>query len=317
MIRVSIGKKRSKSSWKSMSDVFYNDMDPYVCKWIENLIAKGHLPKGDVQCKTIQELKPDELREYRQVHLFVGIGGWPLALKLAGWPEERLVWTGSCPCPPFSSSGPNFTCPKCEATSPVPCPRRVGFFICWYCENSWFADARHLWPEMWALIAELRPPTVFGEQVASADGRVWLSGVQASLEILGFDFAAADLCAAGVSAPHIRQRIFWLANSSGLRRQDALPDRSQNAQVRERQRIHRPQMVLEQIGDSEPWRSCRALHCDDGKRRRIPSAESGIFPLAYGLSQRVGRLRAYGNAIVPQVAAEFVKSFLESDYNVK
>lgn len=45
----------------------------------------------------------------------------------------------------------------------------------------------------------------------------------------------------------------------------------------------------------------------DGKIRPV---EPGTFPLAYGVPARVGRLRGYGNAIVPQVAAEFVKAFL-------
>ncbi|NJO84750.1 MAG: DNA cytosine methyltransferase, partial [Blastochloris sp.] len=34
-----------------------------------------------------------------------GIGGWPLALRWAGWPDNRPVWTGSCPCQPFSTAG--------------------------------------------------------------------------------------------------------------------------------------------------------------------------------------------------------------------
>src|SRR5690606_21113235 len=52
-----------------------------------------------------------------------------------------------------------------------------------------------------------------------------------------------------------------------------------------------------------------AVECSDGWRR--VSAQSDSFPLAHGVSNRARKLRGYGNAIVPQVAAEFVKAFLE------
>lgn len=57
------------------------------------------------------------------------------------------------------------------------------------------------------------------------------------------------------------------------------------------------------------WSGADWLGCRDGKFRPV---ESGTFPLANGVSARVGRLRGYGNAIVPQVAAEFVKAFMGS-----
>ena len=68
------------------------------------------------------------------------------------------------------------------------------------------------------LIAESGPAVVFGEQVASKDGRQWLAGVRADLETLGYGVGAADLCAAGVGAPHIRQRLFWVADAGDAER---------------------------------------------------------------------------------------------------
>ena len=56
------------------------------------------------------------------------------------------------------------------------------------------------------------------------------------------------------------------------------------------------------------WSDCEWVQCSDGKSRPI---EPGTFPLAHGLSGRVGRLRAYGNAIVPQVAAEVIRAFMD------
>ena len=59
------------------------------------------------------------------------------------------------------------------------------------------------------------------------------------------------------------------------------------------------------------WSDYRIIHCRDGKARRIP-IESALFPLADGLPNRVGLLRGAGNAIVPQVAAEFIQAFEEA-----
>ena len=85
--------------------VYYNDNDPFAAHWLQNLVSAGLLPAGDVDDRSIMEVTPDDLRRYAQCHFFAGIGGWPYALELAGWPSNRPVWTGSCPCQPFSSAG--------------------------------------------------------------------------------------------------------------------------------------------------------------------------------------------------------------------
>src|SRR5574343_955089 len=161
--------------------IFYNDFDKNSTAWLSELISAGQLEKGSVDGRSISEILPGDLDGFRQAHFFAGIGGWPLALRLAGWPDEWEVWTGSCPCQPFS----------CAVKQKGVC------------------DERHLWPEFLRLISECRPPVVFGEQVASRLGREWLAGVCSDLEALGYAVGAADLCAAGVGAPHIRQRLFW------------------------------------------------------------------------------------------------------------
>jgi site-specific DNA-cytosine methylase len=163
--------------------VYYNEFDPNAAAWLRELIRQGHLPDGDVDERDIRDVRPDELRAYTQCHFFTGIGGWSLALRLAGWPVERPVWTGSCPCQPFSAAG-----------------ARGGV-----------SDERHLWPHWHHLIRECRPPEVFGEQVASKDGLGWLDLVSADMEGEGYAVGAADLCAAGIGAPHIRQRLWFYA----------------------------------------------------------------------------------------------------------
>ena len=249
---------------------YYNDYDTKTAAWLRELIRADLIPDGDVDERSITEVAPRDLRGYTQCHFFAGIGGWSLALQLAGWPSDRPVWTGSCPCQPFSVAG------KGRGT----------------------ADERHLWPVFAELIQARKPPTVFGEQVASKAGRDWLSGVFADLEGMGYQRAGADLCAAGVGAPHIRQRLFWVADA------DCQRCDGEHSLLRQNEPRWNQRSVFEIA-----W-SGQTIQCRDGKIRRIPS-EPALFPLADGIPGRVGLLRGAGNAIVPQVAAEFVSAFLE------
>jgi DNA (cytosine-5)-methyltransferase 1 len=321
---------------------YYNEWDEYAAQWLRNLIARNLIAPGEVDTRSIVEVQPDDLLGFGQRHFFAGIGGWSLAARLAGIPDDEPIWTGSCPCQPFSAAG-----------------KRRGN-----------ADERHLWPEFRRLIAECEPAVVFGEQVASKDGRVWLAGVRADLEALGYAVGAADLCAAGIGAPHIRQRLWWVADANGStgeqgcaidggRHQggdaiegagpcgggvsgglgDADISRSQGRHDRsgegggadqwaagpagqfsgvadadgngcEGPGLHILKRRQEQTvcdaggaGSRGFWSCFELVPCADGKARRI---EPGSFPLASGVPARVGRLRAYGNSIVPQVAAEFI-----------
>lgn len=236
---------------------YFNENHPFAAQWLRNLIKAGHIAPGDVDERSIADVRPDDLKSYTQCHFFAGIGGWSYALRLAGWDDDRPVWTGSCPCQPFSAAG----------------------------QQKGEADARHLWPEFRRLIAECRPSIVFGEQVASKLGRGWLTGVRTDLEALAYAVGAADLGAASVGAPHIRQRLWWVADTV------------------------RPGWAEGRAGaglGSSPWRGGTFIPCADGKARRVGP---GVFPLAHGVSARVGRLRGYGNAIVPQVAAEFISAY--------
>lgn len=187
---------------------YYNEIDPYAAQWLRNLISAGHIAPGDVDERSIVDVSPDDLRGYTQHHFFAGIGVWSFALRNAGWPDDRPVWTGSCPCQPFSAAG----------------------------KKSGFDDERHLWPYWHHLIRICRPAQVFGEQVASKDGLGWFDLVQADLE--GEDYAVwpVDLCAAGVGAPHIRQRLWFIAESlehpegNGRLERRAEPDRGGRCQ---------------------------------------------------------------------------------------
>jgi DNA (cytosine-5)-methyltransferase 1 len=168
---------------------FYNECDPYAAQWLRNLIAAGHIAPGVVDERDIRDIRPEELFDYDQCHFFAGVGIWPYALRRAGWADDRPIWTGSCPCQPFSAAG------------------RAGGF----------ADERHLWPHWHHLIRECRPPVVAGEQVASKDGLGWLDLVSADMEGTGYAFGASDLCAAGIT-------VEWQVSQAGEWLQRAIHD---------------------------------------------------------------------------------------------
>ena len=379
---------------------YYNEIDPYAAQWLRNLISRGLIADGVVDNRSIVEVTGDDLKEYTQVHFFAGIGVWSHALRLAGWSDSRPVWTGSCPCQPFSAAG----------------------------KGRGFDDERHLWPEFFRLIQQCRPSVVFGEQVASKDGLAWLDTVYADLEGTGYATAAVDICAAGIGAPHIRQRLYFVAdaqhdeqrgrrgtgcenqtghesrtessgrgqvgeldnnNNKGLERYGVghKAESRRNGTVRPVAPTSESSWLAEnaigigrrgrgdgdtpryhgqvqtaglgahgQLADAESvgrfarkmgyenstqcsidssgeyqrlrlsgtsgasgnfdtgptnghWRDADWLYCRDGKWRPV---ESGTFPLAHGAPARVGRLRAYGNAIVPQVAQAVIESYMEA-----
>jgi DNA (cytosine-5)-methyltransferase 1 len=304
---------------------YYNEHDKFAAQWLRNLIAAGHITPGDVDERDIQEVKANDVKGFTQVHLFAGIGGWSYALRLAGWPDARPVWTGSAPCQPFSTAG-----------------QRKGK-----------ADARHLWPEMYRLIRERKPGCVFGEQVAAAIGAAWLDTVSDDMEAAGYAIGAIVLPACSVGAPHIRQRLWFVgalanAESGGghgeirsherqaIRKTvggsfagelaDALhsgrPERrpvagngqaagsgeSGGVEHAAGEQVGISGCAREQGGAADIWQAADWLPCRDGKARPV---EPGTFPLAHGLPARVGRLRGYGNAIVPQVAEQFIRAYME------
>jgi DNA (cytosine-5)-methyltransferase 1 len=265
---------------------YYNEIDPYAAQWLRNLIAGGHIAPGEVDVRDIRQVLPEDVSGFTQCHFFAGIGGWSLALRLAGWPDDRPVWTGSCPCQPFSAAG------KGKASG----------------------DERHLWPHWFELIRACRSPIIFGEQVEAAIGWGWLDLVYSDLEAEGYTVGATVLPACSVGAPHIRQRLWFVAE----RRQDQTVPQSRGASgtgeladaTREglsqrgsgQSQQSRPQQQSERLCSSQ-WSDLLWLPCTDGKSR---PTQPDIFPLAHGVPARVAKLRAAGNAIVPQVAAEFI-----------
>lgn len=333
---------------------YYNEIDPFAAQWLRNLIAAGHIAPGEVDERSIEDVTPDDLRGFTQCHFFAGIGVWSHSLRLAGWPDDRPVWTGSCPCQPFSPAG----------------------------KGDGFADERHLWPQFFHLISERRPQHVFGEQVAAGNANAWFDLVQADLEGVGYAFGLVPFTSAGIGAPHIRERAYWVANANDRNRaafetirpgrataitgggNDRLADagREHKGSARNKERagescragedgglgnanvtrleryggndsaagregttgpVAAPGVHLRALEVNGFWRDADWLLCRDGKWRPV---EPGTFPLVDGAaarlgrvepgvarvasSNRVGRLKGYGNAINAQAAAAFIRAYM-------
>lgn len=346
-----------------IAPAYYNEFDPYAAAWLRNLIAAGLIPAGDVDERSIIDVAADDLAGYRQCHFFAGIGGWALAARIAGWPDDRELWTGSCPCQPFSVAG----------------------------KGAGAADDRHLWPDFFRLIRARRPAVVMGEQVAAAIGKAWLDGIFADLEGIAYACRAVVLPACAVDAPHGRDRLWFVADSGGeglaqrerepgvlcrlggeTEGQDAADDAGamghadvvgagEERQQRGRQfggaggdQEARARVVADssrlgcderQQPGSDPdgfgsgaeharhsrpsaWTDACWIVGHDGKARRV---KPGVRLLAHGISgrmvvvrtdeqtgaevshwyNRIGALRGFGNAIVPEEAAEVIGAFMD------
>ncbi|ENF4444320.1 DNA cytosine methyltransferase [Salmonella enterica subsp. enterica] len=300
---------------------YYNEFDPFAAQWLRNLIAEQLIAPGIVDDRSILDVSASELNGFTQCHFFAGIGGWSYALRLAGVPDSFPCWTGSPPCQPFSVVGSG------RGTD----------------------DSRHLAPAFLDLVSECRPTILFGEQVANAVKKDnWVDALLIEMSEEGYAGGFAVLPAAGVGAPHKRDRIFFgatllehasrvgrvegwngynqrndrgqpgptgkngsLADTNGKRPQGEWPDCNSSGW---KGQDLRPAGIRIGAGNKDGyahhshWSGADWLGCRDGRFRPV---ESGTFPLANGIPARVGRLRGYGNAIVPQVAAEFIKAFME------
>jgi DNA (cytosine-5)-methyltransferase 1 len=163
-----------------VSGAYYNEIDPFAAAWLRALITAGQIADGEVDERSISDVRPAELRGFTQCHFFAGIGGWSYALRLAGWPDDRHVWTFSCPCQSLSSAARGRTV------------------------------AADLWPEQRRLVTASRPGVFFGEQVVKRD---WFDGLCADVAAVGYEIGAAVLPAASVGADHARPRIYFVGHT--------------------------------------------------------------------------------------------------------
>lgn len=305
---------------------YYNEHDQFAAAWLRELIREGLIPRGEVDERSIVDVRSGDLEGYTQHHFFAGIGGWPLALRLAGWDDARPVWTGSCPCQPGSAAG-----------------KRKGF-----------ADERDLWPVWLELIQERHPAVVFGEQVAAWSA--WLGRMRSDLEAVAYAVGCMPIEAASAGSHQLRDR-YWFVAYDDLAVVQGQPPAGQQPRPQQDNRDCSGALAGADRGDgdgrsdiqgrqaqgrvaadghggvdvvdvaSPGWgegfteaefrrwgstaavasvRGCQFIECPDGKWRALPPPR--VRWLGNGISARVDKLRGFGNAIDPRPAAAFIKA---------
>lgn len=230
---------------------YYNEIDPYAVCWLRNLIDNRLIMPGQVDDRSIKDVKLRDIDGFNRCHFFAGIAGWELALKLSDWPENIPVWTGSCPCQPYSVASHGLS-----------------------------KNDKVLWPCWFRLVQQSKPPVIFSEQVDSLAGRKWLEKAIYDLSRIGYNVTYASICASLLGFP--RRRRLWLAADS-------------DSNIERNGTIHAKMASLQASSEMVRvnWRELRRMDKDSN-----------------GVPATMGRRRAYGNAIVPQVASAFISAWL-------
>lgn len=282
------------------------------------------------------------MTKLRVLDLFSGIGGFSLGLERTGgfetvafceyeafpravlakhWPDVPCfpdvrtlkgsdidgpvdVICGGYPCQPFSTAG-----------------QRRGK-----------EDDRHLWPEFSRLVAELRPTWVIGENVAGHIS-MGLDDVLSDLEGQGYACRTFVIPACAVGAPHRRDRVWTVAHAHRSRQQQSyktlarrLSEQSNGSSIQPRKNVaNADQQRLEgRIQNEKPDEKRRQKSserqlgkCCNGRGWNgdvFWATEPSVGRVAHGVSRRVDRLKALGNAVVPQIPEMIGRAILEIEH---
>ena len=295
-------------------------------------MAEGRLPKGVVDERSISDIPDADFLGFDQVHLFAGIGGFPLGLRLAGIPESGVsIVTGGFPCQDISNAG-----------------KRAGI-----------TGARSgLWREMARCIRVVRPQVAIVENVAALLHR-GMGKVVGDLARIGYDARWVRVSAAEVGARHLRERIWIVAYPHGgkpesyplaIRRTPAAnvsADAGSGGRDAGRRDAYERQSDAVGCGTvvaDATQRGCavrgRGGFAERGgedlanaNKTRLSDAqgrtestechrlraisdpgwwavEPNVGRVAHGVPARVDRLAALGDAIVPQACAEAIRRLL-------
>ena len=207
-------------------------------------------------------------------------------------------------------------------------------------------DDRHLWPEMRRLVDELRPAWVIGENVAGHIS-MGLDDVLSDLASLGYAARAFAVPALAIGAPHRRERLWIVAHAARLQsgRQDqrtigervgaggepfAMADRASVGRGARRTRRPHPggarerEQALQDVADAasvaqrEQANKANSVSACGDTRVELGCGswwefEPDVGRVAHGVPARVDRLRALGNAVVPQVVEAIGRRILEAE----
>ena len=279
----------------------------------------------------------------RHLDLFSGIGGFSLGLEATGgfetvafcdieefprkvlqkhWPDvkqykdikeltyEKLkadgigpidIITGGYPCQPFSVAG-----------------RKKGE-----------EDPRHLWPEYFRLVKECRPTWVIGENV-SGHLKLGLDTVLQDLESEGYAVRPFSISASSVGANHQRERVWIVANSRRTQRQGSkLREKNENEIGEENANLTQRSSSASAADVADTKSSSRHVHevdTGDGELETQEvfgdgsgfsgesswwAVEPDVGRVAHGIPDRVDRLKAIGNSLVPTIPYHIGTAILE------
>jgi DNA (cytosine-5)-methyltransferase 1 len=137
-----------------------------------------------------------------------------------------------------------------------------------------------------------------GEQVSGKAGANWFDGICSDLESQSYSCEALDIPACAVNSYHQRQRLYWVSSDNLRQRMQRHIKTQSIGQMR--QGGASSKVDLRKVFDSPFNRGC-------GFPQPL------IRKMDDGFPSRVGRLRAYGNAIVPPLAAEVIKAFMDTE----
>ena len=225
------------------------------------------------------------------------------------WRSDDIILTGGIPCQPYSAAG-----------------KRLGK-----------EDDRHLWPEMLRVIRDVKPTWVVGENVLGLvnwnDGLVF-NEVQADLEAEGYEVQAFVFPAASVNAPHKRDRVWFVAYAKSKRswQQQSENKRWENRRFDNDGKIsdasYTSNTRLQRSQDNGIIRKSRKEWNEQSTRFLRPAwqnfptqspicgGDDGLPNELDGITFSKWRnesIKAYGNAIVPQVAYQIFKAI--NEYN--
>ena len=269
--------------WMGWETVAWCEINPFCQK-----VLKHHFPEAE----PLTDIKTTDFTKY----------------------ANRIdILTGGFPCQPYSTAG-----------------KRLGK-----------EDDRHLWPEMLRAIREIKPVWVVGENVRgliSWNGGMVFDEVQADLENEGYEIIPFLLPACAVNAPHRRERVWFVAYSQSLRSNRAKEYENNNFKSRNQRRCNannsgqvqkwnpvadsnsiKLQGGGNQNGSEKAERYTCASHPRNERRTwenfptqpPICSGDDGVSRELDGITFSKWRnesIKAYGNAIVPQVAYNIFKA---------
>jgi DNA (cytosine-5)-methyltransferase 1 len=315
----------------------YNENEPFAISWLERLMERNLIQKGTIDGRSINDLTAADCGPTS--HFFAGIGGWAYALQLAGWNPARPVWTGSAPCQPFSVAGAGSGFSDSRHLWPIwyelikECKPSVifGEQTASKLGREWLAGVRSDLETLGYAVgaADLCAASVNAPHrrqrlywvayTGHGGDRGWDGFRDSASGIIGAErenqgggqgridqsrLGALDVPTDGSS---VRRGTDGMVNT--LRGGASNPD-SQTEQGRNGS----DNGVFGPASESNFWDNFNLAYCReiDGNTR-VRRIESGTLPVVDGIPNRVGRIRGYGNSIVPQLAATFIRSFLEAE----